>query len=273
MKEGVYRPDWLEPERRWYTERLADLLAQLLPPGIAGSISTAPGCWHGRLHRDAEVEIAENLRRTAASLAELEARTGKHVVLAIEPEPTCLMATTDDAVAFFGRHLEDRTHLGVCLDACHAAVAFEDAAAAIAKLDAARIPIAKVQLSSGLRAMRADAPARALLARFADDVYLHQVNTAAGRGWPDLPQALAHEPDEGEWRIHFHVPIFRDAFGPFASTQPFLAELLAAHRRQEISPHLEVETYTWDVLPAEYRAEPIEDAIARELRWVLERIA
>jgi hypothetical protein len=89
----------------------------------------------------------------------------------------------------------------------------------------------------------------------------------------DLPAALADPTPADEWRIHFHVPIFREALGAFRSTQPFLAELLALHRRAEISPHLEVETYTWDVLPAEFRAEPIDDAIARELRWVMERLA
>ncbi len=33
-------------------------------------------------------------------------------------------------------------------------------------------------------------------------------------------------------------------------------------------PHLEIETYTWDVLPAELKASAVE-SIAREYEWAL----
>ena len=285
IKEAVYRPDWLEDERVAYTDRLADLLAVLLPAGMLGSISTVPGCFRAR--GEAGVAISRNLVRSARHLAELRARTGKHITLAIEPEPACAIETIAEAIAFarqlpaLGSDVTDddlraaRAHLGLCLDACHAAVEFEDLHASLAALRY-ELPIAKVQLSCGLRVAPVDDAARRALAPFAEGVYLHQVVARRGEAltrFDDLPAALADAAPADEWRIHFHVPIFRAELGPFASTQPFLAALLAEHKRAPISPHLEVETYTWDVLPPEFRDEPIEDAVARELRWVMERLA
>jgi hypothetical protein len=267
VKEAVYLPDWLDDERVRYTCQLADILRALAPPGVFGSISTVPGCFKARGNDGRR--IADNLKRCTEHLL----HAGSH--LALEPEPACLLETIDDTAAFFEQYRLRAFFVHVCLDACHAAVEFEDLAAALAKLAAHHIPIAKIQLSCGLRVAPVDGAARAELRRFAEDTYLHQ--TVARRGdtltrYVDLPDALADDAPADEWRIHFHVPIFREALGRFASTQPFLAELLAAQRAAKISPHLEVETYTWDVLPPEFRAEPIEDAIARELLWVKERL-
>lgn len=275
VKAAVYRPDWTEPERVAYTNLLADLLVQLLPDGVDGSISTVPGCFRPRVGDGTAAAIASNLARSAEHLAELELRTGKRIVLALEPEPHCAIETLAEAAAFFAEHVDARSHLGVCLDACHAAVEFEDVAGAIDALRGAGVAIAKLQLSAGLAVAPIGADERAALRRYADDVYLHQV--VARRGgtlvrYVDLPEALADPAAADEWRVHCHVPIFRRDLGRFASTQAFLAELLALHRAAPIAPHLEVETYTWDVLPAELRDEPIADAIARELRWVLDRL-
>jgi hypothetical protein len=249
VKESVYLPDWLDERRVEYTVALAELLARLLPAGVNGSISTVPGCFRAR-GVDASA-IADNLRRCVDRLGD--------IALALEPEPSCLLETTAEAIDFIARH---RLDAGLCVDACHAAVEFEDVAA---------LPrAAKVQLSCGLRVQRAH---RAELARFADDVYLHQVVSRREDGtlarYVDLPDALAADDSGDEWRVHFHVPIFRESLGVFASTQSYLAEVIA----RRLSSHLEVETYTWNVLPAEYRAEPIEDAITRELVWVRERLA
>ena len=273
VKDAVYRPDWREPARLAYTNQLADLLAVLLPDGVAGSISTVPGGFRARGAADAEV--AANLARATAHLAALEARTGKHITLALEPEPACAIETLAEAAAFFAAYDPDRRYLGVCLDACHAAVEFEPLDAALAALAAARVTIAKVQLSAGLRIAPVDVGARAALARYAEDVYLHQVVARRGAElvrYVDLGVALADRAPADEWRVHFHVPIFRAELGPFASTQAYLVEQLAHHTRAPIAPHLEVETYTWDVLPAELRDQPIDDAIARELTWVMERL-
>jgi hypothetical protein len=251
VKEAVYLPDWLDARRVDYTCLLAEILTRLLPDGVSGSISTVPGCFRAR--GIDEQRIADNMRRCTDRLG--------GIALALEPEPACLLETTREAVDFIDRH---RLAASLCIDACHAAVEFEDVAA---------LPrAAKVQLSCGLRVSRVDPAARAELARFGDDVYLHQVVARAEDGslarYVDLPEALASGPAE-EWRVHVHVPIFRESLGSFHSTQPFLADVIA----RRLAPHLEVETYTWHVLPPEYRAEPIEDAIARELAWVKERLA
>lgn len=261
VKEAVYRPDWLEDERLAYTKQLADILAALLPEGVTGSISTVPGCFKPR----ASPDVVPRIAAAGAYLADIERRTGKRIVLALEPEPCCMVETIAEAIDLF-QHL-DTSHVGLCLDACHAAVEFEQLPAAIAALSLARIPIAKVQLSCGLRVAPVDRAARERLRRFDDRVYLHQV--VARRGdelarYVDLPEACAADLDADEWRVHFHVPIFREE----GTTQAFLRDVIAMN----LSTHLEVETYTWDVLPAEYRDEPIADAVARELSWVLERL-
>jgi sugar phosphate isomerase/epimerase len=309
VKEAVYRPDWLEEARLAYTDRLAEILAALLPDAddpalgpLEGSVSTVPGCFQARGARAAVAEAcAERLRRQALSLHRLRQTSGRTISLALEPEPACLLETTADAVAFFGEHLfsrqaiaafgrlaglaagaaEDalRRHLGVCLDACHAAVEMEDPAEALASLSAAGIRLGKVQVSAGLRIDPRRPGALAALAPFAEGVYLHQtvIRHAGGRleRIVDLPQALAAERRDlgDEWRVHFHVPIFRASLPPFESTQPFTEELLRLVARSGASAHLEVETYTWDVLPDAHRGEPVVDAVARELTWARERLA
>jgi Xylose isomerase-like TIM barrel len=287
VKAAVYRPDWLEPERVAYTDQLADLLARLLPDGVEGTISTVPGCFRDRsdardhgLARDradptALEVIAANLRRSAEHCAAIERATGKRITIAIEPEPCCVIETIDEAIALFDHHLRGASHLGLCLDACHAAVEYEDLGAALARLRRAEIPIAKIQLSTGLQIAPVDAAQRRALAAFADAVYLHQVIARRGSAltrYTDLPEALADPRPTDEWRVHFHVPIVRAELGAFASTQGFLADLLARQRRAPLSTHLEVETYTWDVLPPELRDAPIDDAIAGELGWVVQQL-
>jgi sugar phosphate isomerase/epimerase len=283
VKEEVYRPDWLDDDRLAYTDLLADLLAALLPAGVTGSISTVPGCFRAVAGggageprtADAATAMARRIGRAAAHLDDVERRTGRHIVLALEPEPACFVETVAEAIAFCERLPRDR--VGICLDACHGAVAYEEPAAALTALAAAGVLVGKVQLSSGLRVAPVDAAAREALAGFADDVYLHQVVARRGDAlvrFVDLPDALT---DRGaaaadEWRVHFHVPIFRRALGRFTGTQAWLEALLAAHARAPVSSHLEVETYTWDVLPEVFRGEPVDDAIARELTWVLERL-
>jgi len=239
--------------------------------------------------------IAENLLRHVAHLIELEKRTGKRITLAIEPEPHCYLETVDECVGFFQRHLFsaqavrrlgdltglDRQaasvalhdYLGLCLDLCHAAVEFEDRAASIAQLRANGILIAKLQLSSALRVAAFDEDSARHLAAFAEPVYLHQVvqkSHGSLRRFVDLPQALAASGSAAgsEWRVHFHVPVFLEQMAHFGTTQAFLAAILALHRADPISRHLEVETYTWDVLPPSYRGTDLSSAIARELNWV-----
>ncbi|HVU00361.1 MAG TPA: metabolite traffic protein EboE [Polyangiaceae bacterium] len=305
VKEAVYRPDWREPGRLAYSDRLAGILARLVPTGGRGSVSTVPGAFRARASEPgAAAEMADALVRHAATLVRLERETGRQIVLALEPEPECFLETTDDAVRFFGEHLQGkaararlsalsglspaeaeaalRRHLTLCLDACHLAVEFEDATDALRKLSGAGIRIGKVQLTTALAVslsgdLREDGPRLQALERFDDGVYLHQVvEKRAGRlaRHVDLPGALAElrtrvASGPSELRVHFHVPVFLEALGPFRSTQPFLRDLLAALRTTDVSPHLEVETYTFGVLPEEHRLGDVDDAIARELSFTL----
>ncbi|WP_448204894.1 metabolite traffic protein EboE [Azospirillum sp. sgz302134] len=306
VKDTVYRPDWREPERLTYADALARLLVALMegePAGVEGSVSTVPGAYKAHLAGAADrALIADNLLRHAVTLDRLARDRGRVVALALEPEPGCLLETTAETVAFFEEHLFSgaavarfaglaglgrgeaeaalRRHLGVCLDTCHAAVMFESAEGAVDCLLAAGIRIAKIQLSSGLVLPSATAEGRAALAPFAEDVYLHQVAARQDDGepvtFPDLPDALASAgaspQDEAEWRVHFHVPVWADRCGPFATTQDFLAAILERQRRQPLSAHLEVETYTWDVLPPAVRPGTLTDSLARELTWVLQHL-
>jgi hypothetical protein len=159
------------------------------------------------------------------------------------------------------------------------AVEFEDIDAALGALRAAGIRVAKVQISAGLKVLVDDPAMLDALEPFAEGVYLHQVVERGRAGltrYLDLPEALraaraTREPRE--WRIHFHVPLFMERLGVFANTQDFLRPLLDRLRREPVSPHLEVETYTWDVLPEEFRRDDIVTAVAREMDWVLGRMA
>ena len=159
---------------------------------------------------------------------------------------------------------------------------FETVRQSVAALRSAGIEIAKLQLSSALVVPRMSDAAAALLRRFDDGVYLHQVVTRSPAGlvrFLDLPDALASwtsassAAEDAEWRIHCHVPIFHDMpLDGLATTQPSLLDALDLQREEGVSPHLEVETYTWNVLPPELAAGPLDAAIARELDWVRERL-
>ena len=303
VKEDVYLPDWRDPERLRYTNLLADLLAELLPdslpgdPAIEGSVSTVPGAYKPALTGSHDIELmVEHLLRHVAHLVDLRARTGRLIALALEPEPHCFLETIAEVIVFFERELHgtaavqrtmqltglDRVaaaqalhdHLGVCLDLCHAAVEFEDAAEGVRRLAQSGIRVHKMQISAGLRLPTLDAEALAALKRFDDPVYLHQVVQQGPGGltrFADLPEALASLQGSTaglEWRVHFHVPIFLERLAPFASTQAFIRDVLAIQRAHPVSAHLEVETYTWDVLPEPFRSGTVDAAVARELAWV-----
>lgn len=299
VKEDVYLPDWRDEERLRYTDASADYLAEILSEGVTGSVSTAPGAFATNVTSPETVAaMADRFIRHAAHLVDLERRTGRTIALAVEPEPSCFLETTAEAIAFFQDHLFSRAaadrlagltdlasgeaesalrkHLGLCLDLCHAVVEFEEPAEVYAALRAAGLAVTKLQISAGLRLATVGHNTRALLKPFDDGVYLHQViekrNGDITR-YPDLDQALAaldkvSAPQDCEWRVHYHIPLFLDDLGPFSSTQSFVREALTLHRQEPISQHLEVETYTWGVLPERYRTTSLAPAIARELQWV-----
>jgi sugar phosphate isomerase/epimerase len=304
VKQEVYQPDWGRPERVAYTKLLAEHLAALLPeePGLEGSISTVPLTFRPLAAADLRLlpTMVLNLLQAVADLVEVERRTGRRIALALEPEPHCLLETVEEAVTFLlqrilapepvaifarmaglpyaGAEAVLRRHLGVCLDVCHAAVEFEDPGAALGRLEAAGIAVPKLQLSAALEVPEVGADTVARLARFEDGVYLHQVVERGPRGrlrrFLDLADAFAEAASaQGRtWRVHCHVPVFVERLDGLGSTQATLAEVLAIQRRRPISRHLEVETYTFDVLPPELRAPGVDEAIARELEWARARL-
>jgi hypothetical protein len=304
VKQAVYRPDWRESARVDYTLGLGVVLAAMLPAGEAeGSISTVPGAFKDRSTAEGEIaEMVHHLVKAAAGLTRLEESTGKRIALALEPEPRCFLETIAETVSFFEERLfraesirqfadwsgvpqgraeaELRWHLGVCFDACHLAVEFEDAADALGRLRSAGIRIVKHQISAGLEvsggALR---EVIASLAPFDDGVYLHQVVEKRGETltrFTDLPEAIAAAEQRGSfdaiWRIHFHVPLFHPELGPFGSTRSFAADILRDVAKHRDTRHLEVETYTWDVLPEAFRSLDVVDAIAREIAWAREQL-
>jgi hypothetical protein len=288
VKEQVYVPDWTTRERVDYTKCLFDLLAQLVPPGIDGSVSTVP-CTFKEFDRSAEQERAmrANLWECVEHIARLSERSGRDLHLGLEPEPLCYLETTSEAVAFFERMRGDRPgdgrldrHLGINYDACHLAVEFEDPKEGLERLTKAGIRLSKVHLSSALKVQPTPA-AREALRSFADSTYLHQVVVRCADGrlvrYRDLEPALSARttPDAGEeWRIHFHVPLYSAPSALFDTTSDHLLGVLDVLARQpDLSRHLEMETYTWEVLPAELKKRGVVDQLVAEYSWTLERLA
>ena len=286
VKENVYAPDWHSPQRRDYTNQIAAILAALIPSGTTGTISTVPCSWKA-WPVDMEAML-ENLTDCVAHCATLG-----DILLTLEPEPGCYLETTSETIDFFTNHVFKRGaqllaakmnssaenardllrhHLGVCLDTCHVALQFEDPAESLRRYEAAGIRVPKIQISSALRTNSPDA-----LRPFAEPVYLHQVKARTAGGdilsWNDLPPALEELPSIAaeEIRVHFHVPLHFDGAGPLHSTGALLTPEFLSSISSNPLTHLEIETYTWDVLPPELRSTSIEKSIAAEFAWVKSR--
>ncbi len=297
VKERVYQPDWTTEARREYTLPVADILAALLPPDMEGGISTLPGAYCAHVSdTNAASIMAERMMDCVAHLATIRQETGRVVHLGLEPEPSCVLETADDVVRFFNDTLlragrdylirksgistdtaeeRIRTHLGVCLDTCHAALQFEEPAHCMDQYKQEGIRISKIQISAALETNNTE-PARAALRSFDEPVYLHQVRARSSDGtvrqWNDLSEALIELPalsGEETVRVHVHVPLMWRGEGLIRSTAPFMDEAFWARIRQGACPHLEIETYTLDVLPDSVRSGPIDRSIAEEFAWVL----
>ncbi len=301
VKEDAYRPDWRMRERLEYTNLLADILADLLPEGVSGSISTVPGSYKPWITCAEDVDtIAEMLAEAAGYLAGIHSRTGKDICLAIEPEPDCLIETTDELLTFFGGALAEiggahlagldgiseaeaarilQRHIGICFDTSHQAVEFEDLSSSLGRLRAAGVRIGKVQLSSALRLIPTQ-EALSQLGSFVDEVYLHQVKVCSAggprRSFSDLDEAIKRcaKADEvgDEWRVHFHVPLFLEQFGELQSTSSLLMGDFAEAIGGGAIEHLEIETYTFDCLPDGVCTKDVAESIVREYRWVLDSL-
>ena len=326
VKTAVYQPDWSTPERLNYTGRLASILAALLPEGQTGSVSTVPLGYKGQGAgfgvqgsgkqesgvRSRESDGSLTNRRTlnppplfprqlavmAEYLHDLKKTTGREIVLAIEPEPDCLLEDTQEVVAWFedellvegkrwltfqGRRTPEeaemllRTYIGLCLDTCHFAVAFEDPLTALLRFESACIRVARIQLSAAIRATITD-DALARLAAFIDPVYLHQTKIRLPRGrivaLPDLTAETletARQHAGCELRTHFHVPLFYAGDEVLGSTHTDLTPDFFAHVQARGYP-LEIETYTFNVLPPALRPADVVDSLVAEHAWVQSRM-
>lgn len=290
VKEQVYAPDWSTPERLAYTQQLFELLVELLPPGVAGSVSTVPASFKGFVAAEPQRRqaIFANLTTCGRFIAELAAKSGKDLHLGLEPEPCCLFETSVETVDFFQAwRASDPAvesllrYVGVNYDCCHLAVEFESATAALDRITAAGLRLSKLHLSSALR-VRPDAAGRQALAALVEPVYLHQVVVGRAnshdvrRRFVDLPEALADatppQPDD-EWRVHFHVPLHAAPGAPFSDTRDHLTDALNwLETHPSACSHLEMETYTWEVLPAAWRL-PIGEQLVHEYSWTLDALA
>jgi sugar phosphate isomerase/epimerase len=277
VKERVFEPTWAETARLDYTLDLAAILAELLPDDVLhGSISTVP---LGPASVDRAAARA-NLVRCADGLLELSVRTGRAVTLAVEPEPGAGFERVDGLAVWLGDVASEASRvasLGICFDCCHAAVVGEDPDLAFAAMSHAGVRCSKLQISSALVAARPDLDdTQARLAALAEPRFLHQVRSDLG-GALDLPDAIAHLDRSKPWRIHFHVPVHREEVADLETTRGSIRPVLeAALAAPGPLPHLEVETYTWSVLPAHERADgdqALIDGISRELAWTLDLLA
>ncbi|MEV4317222.1 metabolite traffic protein EboE [Actinocrispum sp. NPDC049592] len=276
VKLKVYEPRWTDPRRLQYTKDCATVLADLLPDSSAyGSISTLPLGWRTPwtpADDDASLTALESLTSFLKS-------SPRVIKLAVEPEPGCILDTVADTVAWLAPRV-DPSVIGLCLDTCHLAVSFADPVATVNSIRRTGLEVVKVQASA---ALHVDAPldAREDLREFAEPRYLHQVRELAPDGTvrkaDDLPEALDRLPGEGPWRVHFHVPLHAQPAAPLASTTDVITDVL---RVLPADRTIEVETYTWNVLPARHSYLPtpqagshprpeqdLVDGIAAELAW------
>ncbi len=298
VKHRVYQPTWWQRERLDYTLNLVQLLDQLLPYGQVGSISTLPISWGNPLpSRDQLKQAASNLIAVATVLHRQFEQTGRKIVLAIEPEPGCYLTDSSSFRMFFNEFLRAPSlpdgsseivgeYLTLCHDVCHAAVMYEDQALELQQLKNDEIAIGKVQVSSAIKVdwniMTPSERVEAFeqLKGFAEDRYLHQTNCSGSANEArqlieDLPPALTTTSPanlSGEWRIHFHVPIFLTRIGLIQSTQNEITRMLEILSgpsvcRPEFTGHFEVETYAWGVLPESLKVGSLNEGIAKEVAW------
>lgn len=304
VKDQVHQPDWTTSDRLAYTQQLFSILAKLLPADIDGGISTSPlsyKYWHADEQAREEVfrKSTNHLVQIVAYLYQLRQETDKVLHLDIEPEPDGMLENTQEVIDYFnnwllpkgipalmeqlGLNSEEaeaciKTHIQLCYDVCHFAVVYEKPQDTFQRWQEEGIRIGKIQISAALKAdLPADTVNRQSVTQafksLVESTYLHQVVARQNDGqllhYPDLPEALEHinQPEVAEWRTHFHVPLFVPSYGVLNSTQDAIREVLSILKKTPITRHLEVETYTWEVLPKDIQV-GLAQSIIRELEWV-----
>jgi hypothetical protein len=287
VKEQVFKPDWSTKERLDYTNLLFDLLAKLLPEGVSGSVSTLPGSHKTfRVGSEELAAIFTNLRLCREHIEKVAEASGHDLHLGLEPEPLGLFETSGETLKFFGlyfdRNPQDRDFfkfIGLNYDTCHLAIEFEEAAEALNRITGAGIRLSKLHFSSALK-LQPTPENIARLRGYDEPVYFHQVIASYGadeplRRFKDLPDALAFattNPNElgREWRVHFHIPIHAQPADGFDSTRDHLDGAMQWLAKNPTKcQHIEMETYTWEVLPPEMRSGDVVDQLVKEYDWTL----
>lgn len=310
VKDLVHQPDWTTQDRVVYTLRLFQLLAELLPEGMDGGVSTSPlsyKYWHTVDENDpapSVVTATENLLKIVPELVRIKEATGKILHVDIEPEPDGLIESGPEFIDWYVGNLLPQgiellgkefgfseaaatsaihEHIRLCYDICHFAVGYENHEKILDLLREKNILVGKIQISAALKASMAILPEQRYevieaFKQFNESTYLHQV-VALQQGnllkrYRDLPPALddAMDSHTREWRAHFHVPLFVADYDVLKSTQSDIEEVLALQKKRNFTNHLEVETYTWDVLPKKLKL-PLQESIIRELLWVEQTLA
>ena len=276
VKHAVYRPDWTDPRRLDFTRDLARILGRLLPDDVgSGAISSLPLGWAGWLDDDARRVAMANVARLADDLAVMADETGVAVRVGLEPEPGCVLHTASGVAE---QVAPLAPWVGVALDACHLAVEFEDPVEVAAALDVSGARAVKLQVASALRLADADTSVRrTTLARYDEPRFLHQTRgngNGSVVGVDDVGLVDDDFPSGGEWRVHFHQPVH---IGGPETTQDLLTEALSVFvgGAEPLTHILEVETYTWNVLPPDRRPTSdgaLAEALADELSWTRDRL-
>ena len=289
VKEEVYRPDWTTPDRLEYTLLLFELLEKLLPPGAEGSVSTLPGSFKEFLPNQPIPKVLfQNLIACAEGIEKIAKPKNLDLHLGLEPEPLGLFETTPETLDFFACLKEEAEgmeelsqRIGVNYDCCHLAIERENASAGLSQLREAGIRLSKLHLSSALSLEPTEKNLNQLQ-DYVEEVYLHQVITSEnGRVLErikDLDLALEKAKDPtflkgDEWRVHFHVPLHASPGDELQDTRNHVLETLDWLRENpNTCSHLEMETYTWEVLPANLRSDSVVEQVAREYQWTLQAL-
>lgn len=309
VKDAVHKPDWTTMERYEYTDRLFTILKMILPEGMEGGVSTSPVSYRPwlktkGLDRSIVLKAATiHMAMQVEKLYKIKEKSGTVLHLDIEPEPDGILENTVDVIDYFNDWLLKTgaeflseilkisiqeaqhamlDHVRVCYDVCHFALAYERPAEVFEKLRSAGIKIGKIQISAALKVNLVNGVTRDRIAEelvpFNESTYLHQVVEKRSDNtyihYADLPEALQHIdiPAAEEWRIHFHVPVFISQYNVLQSTQDQIMEVLNQVKKEAFPFHLEVETYTWEVLPADMQLSLI-PSIQRELEWVIKHLS
>lgn len=286
VKEQVYAPDWTTVERLEYTNLLFNLLAEIVPSGVEGSISTVPCSFKEFItSADQVAAMRKNIWRCVEHIARVSERTGRKLHLGLEPEPLCFLETSSETALFFDQLRDEhpgdsrlREHLGVNYDTCHLAVEFEEPVDVLRRFRDHDIRISKLHFSSALKVI-ANRATREALKSFCEPVYFHQVVARSSDGaltrYRDLDVALqddigADREPADEWRIHFHVPLHFEASAMFGTTRDHLEKVMDALAAEPaLCSHIEMETYTWEVMPPELKNRSVVDQLVAEYEWTL----